>query len=211
MPPPSATRRLPSTSRPMPPAITVRQLVAANGKPAPAISGTMLFGSGSDTLDVADGTVSGAAKFGLGNNQLKLSGDASMTGAVSFGGGSDSVQLGGTSILTGNVDFGGGADSLTLAGTSAFHGASANSAGLAVNVGAGSTLDVTNIGTVDLASLTTGAGSTHRGEPRPGHQCRHALQCRGHGGLRHRHQDRHEAAQPRRRRGAPTRSSRRGR
>jgi hypothetical protein len=139
---------------------TVRQLVAASGKPAPAIAGTMLFGSGSDTLDIADGTVSGDAKFGLGNNQLKLSGDAVMTGAVSFGGGADSVQLSGTSILTGNIDFGGGGDTLALTGTSAFHGALANSAGLAVNVGAGSTLDVANLGAVDLTSLTTGAGST---------------------------------------------------
>ena len=139
---------------------TVRQLVAASGKPAPAISGAMLFGSGSDTLDVADGAVSGAAKFGLGNNQLKLSGDAAMTGAVTFGGGADSIQLAGTSVLRGDVDFGGGVDALTLAGTAAFHGALANSAGLAINVGAGTTLDVTNTGTVNLASLTTGAGST---------------------------------------------------
>ncbi|HKC02596.1 MAG TPA: autotransporter domain-containing protein [Sphingomicrobium sp.] len=140
--------------------VTVRQLAAASGKPAPTILGTMLFGGGSDILDVADGTVIGAAKFGLGNNQLKLSGDAVMTGAVAFGGGTDSVQLAGTSVLTGNVDFGGGADSLALTGTSAFHGALANSAGLGVNVGAGTTFDVTNLGTVNLASLTTGAGST---------------------------------------------------
>ena len=140
--------------------VTVHQLVAASGKPAPTIAGTMLFGSGSDTLDVADGTVTGAAKFGLGNNQLKLSGDAAMTGDVTFGGGTDSVQLAGTSVLTGNVDFGGGADTLALTGTSAFHGALANSAGLGVNVGAGTTFDVANLGTVNLASLTTGAGST---------------------------------------------------
>ena len=140
--------------------VTVRQIAAASGKPAPTIAGTMLFGGGSDTLDVADGTVTGAAKFGLGNNQLKLSGDAAMTGAVTFGSGSDSVQLAGTSVLKGDIDFGGGADSLTLSGTSAYRGALANSSGLAVNVGAGATLDVTNTGSVNLASLTTGSGST---------------------------------------------------
>lgn len=140
--------------------VTVRQLVAATGKPAPQISGAMLFGSGSDLLDVADGTVVGAAKFGLGDNQLKLSGDAAMTGNVSFGSGSDSVQLAGTSVLTGNVDFGGGSDTLTLSGTSTFRGALANSNGLAVSVGAASTLDLTNAGTVNLASLSTGVGST---------------------------------------------------
>jgi len=139
---------------------TVRQLAVASGKPAPTIAGTMLFGSGSDTLDIADGTVTGAAKFGLGNNQLKLSGDAAMTGAVTFGGGADAIQLAGTSVLTGNVDFGGGGDTLALTGTSAFHGALANSGGLAVNAGAGTTFDVTNTGTVNLASLTIGAGAT---------------------------------------------------
>jgi hypothetical protein len=140
--------------------VTVRQLVAASGKPAPQIAGDMRFGSGSDLLDIADGTVTGAAKFGLGNNQLKLSGDAAMTGAVSFGGGADSVQLAGTSVLKGDIDFGGGADVFGLAGTSSYHGALANSSGLALTVGAGTTLDLTNIGTVNLASLTTGAGST---------------------------------------------------
>jgi len=140
--------------------VTVKQLAVASGTAAPMISGVMQFGSGNDLLDVADGTVTGAAKFGLGNNQLKLSGDAAMTGAVTFGSGGDTVQLAGTSVLTGNVDFGGGADSLTLAGTSAFHGALSNSNGLAVNVGAGSSLDVTNAGVVNLASLTTGAAAT---------------------------------------------------
>jgi hypothetical protein len=140
--------------------VTVKQLAVASNIPAPGISGNILFGSGSDTLDIADGTVNGAAKFGLGNNQLKLSGDAAMTGAVSFGGGSDSVQLAGTSVLKGNVDFGGGADTLTLTGTSAFHGALANTGGLVVNAGAGTTFDVANTGTVNLASLTAGAGST---------------------------------------------------
>lgn len=139
---------------------TVRQLAAAANRPAPSIAGTMLFGSGSDVLDIADGTVSGAAKFGLGNNELRLSGDSVMAGSVTFGGGTDLVQLAGTSVLNGNIDFGGGADILALGGTAAFHGNLTNSGGLAVNVGAGATFDVTNTGTVNLASLTTGAGST---------------------------------------------------
>ena len=139
---------------------TVRQLVVASGKTAPVIAGTMLFGSGNDTLDIADGTVTGAAKFGLGANQLSLSGDAVMNGAVTFGSGVDSVQLAGTAVLDGNIDFGGGADTLTLSGTSAYHGALANSAAVAVNVGAGATLNLANTGAVSLASLTTGAGST---------------------------------------------------
>lgn len=139
---------------------TVRQLAVGTGVTAPSIAGTMLFGGGNDLLDVADGTVFGAAKFGLGDNQLKLSGDSAMTGAVSFGTGADLVQLGGTSTLGGSIDFGGGADQLQLSGTSRFSGSLANSGGLAVTVGAGSALDVTNTGNVALSSLTTGAGST---------------------------------------------------
>ena len=137
---------------------TVRQLAVTTGN-APSLLGQILFGSGNDTLDVADGGVIGAAKFGTGNNSLSLSGDAIMNGVVTFGGGSDTVQLGGTSSLFGDVDFGGGADSLTLGGTSSLTGQLLNSAGLAVNLGAGTKLNTTNLGTVNLASLTTGANS----------------------------------------------------
>ena len=138
---------------------TVRQLAVTTGT-APTILGQMLFGAGNDRLDVADGGVIGAAKFGAGNNTLLLSGDAVMTGAVTFGGGSDTVQLGGTSAVFGDVDFGGGADALTLAGTSSLTGQLLNSAGLAVNLGAGTKLNTTNLGAVNLASLTTGVGSS---------------------------------------------------
>ncbi|WP_223276585.1 hypothetical protein [Sphingomonas daechungensis] len=57
------------------------------------------------------------------------------------------------------MNFGGGADTLTLTGTSIFTGQLSGSAGLAVNLGAGTKLQATNLGTVGLASLTTGAGS----------------------------------------------------
>ena len=139
---------------------SVQQVAAASGKPAPMIAGTLLFGSGNDILDVSAGTVKGAARFGAGNNQLLLSGDAAMTGAVQFGAGADSVQLGGTSVLTGSIDFGGGADILALSGTSAFHGTLANSSAATATVGAGSTLGLTGTGAANLASLTTGAGAT---------------------------------------------------
>lgn len=139
---------------------TVRQLAVGATTTAPTILGQMLFGSGNDTLDVADGGVIGAAKFGAGNNTLSLSGDATMRGAVQFGAGGDTLQLAGTSLLNGDVDFGGGADVLTLAGTSALTGKLTNTAGLAVTLGAGTRLNATNLGTVNLTSLTTGANST---------------------------------------------------
>ena len=138
---------------------TIRQLAVTSGT-APQISGQILFGSGNDTLDVADGTVTGAAKFGTGNNTLALSGDAVMNGAVQFGAGTDTLSLAGTSLLNGDVDFGGGADALTLAGTSAYRGQLTGTAGLAVTLGAGTSLTATNVGTVGLASLSTGDGST---------------------------------------------------
>jgi hypothetical protein len=137
---------------------TLRQLAVTSGS-APQIVGQVLFGSGNDVFDVADGSVTGAAKFGAGDNRLALSGDAVLTGAVTFGAGADTVQLGGTSVLTGDIDFGGGSDTLSLAGTSMINGKLIGTAGLAVNVGAGSMLNATNLGAVNIASLTTGAGA----------------------------------------------------
>jgi Autotransporter beta-domain len=95
----------------------VRQVAAASGKPAPQITGTILFGSGSDTLDVQAGSV------------------------------------------VGKVDFGGGADVLNLTGGSLFRGTLANSNGVAVTLGGGSTFDVLTVGAVNLGSLNAGAGS----------------------------------------------------
>jgi hypothetical protein len=96
----------------------VRQVAAATGKPAPSIAGSILFGSGADTLDIQAGSV------------------------------------------TGKVDFGGGSDSMSLSGSSTFRGTLLNSGGLALNIGAGTTLQLQNAGAVNLASLTTGAGAS---------------------------------------------------
>jgi hypothetical protein len=114
--------------------VTVRQLVAATGAAAPVINGNILFGSGNDVLDVADGTISGTTKFGAGSNRLSLSGDAVYNGDAVFT----------------------GTDMLTLAGTSVFTGALSGNGNLAVNVTGGS-LNLTNRGTVALSSLSLGA------------------------------------------------------
>jgi hypothetical protein len=82
-----------------------------------------------------------------------------INGNILFGAGNDRLDVQSGSV-SGKVDFGGGSDLLTLGGTSVFRGTLSNAAGLAVNLGAGTTLDVKNLGTVDLASLTTGTGST---------------------------------------------------
>jgi hypothetical protein len=82
-----------------------------------------------------------------------------INGRILFGSGNDvlDIQAG---TINGKVDFGGGADAMTLSGTSAFHGTILNSGGLALNVGAGSIADIQNVGTVNLASLTTGTGAS---------------------------------------------------
>ena len=52
----------------------VRQ-VAAAGKPAPSITGNILFGSGNDTLDIQSGNIIGNVDFGGGSNTLTLTGN----------------------------------------------------------------------------------------------------------------------------------------
>jgi hypothetical protein len=138
---------------------TVRQNKVADTATAPKIVGAVLFGSGNDVFEVADGIVTGTARFGGGNNRLTLSGDAAMQGDVAFGAGADTLALGGSSVLAGTVDFGGGADTLTLGDTSRFSGTFANSGGVAVTI-TGGTLDVRNTGTVALSSLNLSGDST---------------------------------------------------
>ena len=82
-----------------------------------------------------------------------------IAGNILFGSGNDQLDIQAGSVL-GKVDFGGGSDVLSLSGGGIFRGTLANSAGLAVTVGSNSLLDVQNLGTVSLASLTTGSGAS---------------------------------------------------
>jgi len=134
--------------------VTVRQTQVAAGVTAPSIAGDVLFGSGNDLFEVADGTVKGDVRFGGGNNTLKISGDAVQSGRVIFGSANDVLSLAGSSRLEGVVDFGGGADSLTLTGSSAFAGTLLNAGSTAVNV-AGGTLDIA--APASIGSLSVGA------------------------------------------------------
>jgi hypothetical protein len=81
-----------------------------------------------------------------------------ISGTIRFGSGADTLDVQAGSVV-GKVDFGGGADVLNLSGSGIYRGTLANSAGLAVAVGSGSTFDAQNLGTVNLASLTTAAGA----------------------------------------------------
>jgi uncharacterized protein with beta-barrel porin domain len=60
----------------------VRQVAAASGKPAPSISGRILFGAGNDTLDIQAGSVIGKLDFGGGSDTLNLSGNALFRGSL---------------------------------------------------------------------------------------------------------------------------------
>ena len=136
---------------------TIRQTPVASGFAAPAITGDILLGSGDDVVELADGTMKGAIRFGGGDNELALSGDAAQTGSVVFGAGADAMTLAGTSVFSGSVDFGGGADSLSLAGSARFSGSLANAQNLAVDV-AGGMLDITQ--PAEIGSLNVGENGT---------------------------------------------------
>jgi hypothetical protein len=82
-----------------------------------------------------------------------------ISGRILLGSGNDTLDIQAGSVV-GNVDFGGGVDTLSLSGTGLLRGTIANSNGLAVNLGSGSTLDLQNVGAVNLASLTTGSGAS---------------------------------------------------
>jgi uncharacterized protein with beta-barrel porin domain len=135
---------------------TVKQTVVTTGA-GPAINGNVLFGSGADTLDLADGTMTGNASFGLGANRLILSGDAKLTGNAGFGAGTDIVTLGGTSVMAGTLDLGGGADSVTIGGTAIFNGNLLNSGGAAVAISGGKLLSQ-GANAVHVASLAVSGG-----------------------------------------------------
>ncbi len=134
---------------------TIRQTAVASGVTAPTIVGDVLLGSGNDTVELADGSLTGAVRFGTGNNALNLSGDAIQTGNVTFGNGSDTMSLAGTAQFAGVADFGGGADTLTMSGTSIFAGSLVNAAGLKVTLNGG-TLNVARPAAIN--SLAVGSG-----------------------------------------------------
>lgn len=137
----------------------VRQTEVEQGANPPAINGGILFGTGNDRLEVADGAITGVTSFGAGDDTLSMSGDAAYKGDVGFGAGADHMILADQSTYSGTADFGGGADLLEVNGTAAFTGALANSGGLDVRV-AGGRFQATNQGPVALNSIAvTGGGA----------------------------------------------------
>lgn len=138
--------------------VTVKQVAVASGVAAPEITGDVRTGSGNDVFDLADGTFTGSAYLGAGNDRLQLSGDAVQTGKAFFGAGDDAMTLAGTASFTGTADFaGGGLDTLTLGGTSRFSGTLANAGALAVSVNGG-TLDLSAPSAI--GSLAVASGGT---------------------------------------------------
>ncbi len=137
---------------------TVRQ-TAATGGTAPAITGAIRFGAGSDRLDLQAGAVSGDVVFGAGNNRMDMSGASTFAGTTTFGSGADTIAIGGTAVFGGTADFaGGGADLLAISGKGVFAGKLANTGNLAVTVAAGGGTFAASGGTA-IGSLTLGDGS----------------------------------------------------
>ena len=83
--------------------VTLTQLVLetdpdvppANGITTPIITGSILFGSGADTMDIRDGLVYGDIDFGGGADTLLISGDAEVRGALSSADGLLSIDVSG--------------------------------------------------------------------------------------------------------------------
>ncbi len=88
--------------------VVVQQIAAAAGKPAPLITGNILFGSGNDSLLVSAGTVSGNVDFGGGSDSFGLGGvfrgqlinSSGVTVNVGSGGFLDVRNLGAVSLAS---------------------------------------------------------------------------------------------------------------
>jgi hypothetical protein len=78
---------------------TVRQLAPATGASAPQINGRILFGSGSDVLEILAGNVTGGVNFGGGSDALTVSGGGTFAGAITGSSGL-AVTIGAGSTLT---------------------------------------------------------------------------------------------------------------
>jgi hypothetical protein len=134
----------------------IRQVAGASGAAAPAITGAIRFGAGSDRLEITAGSVAGEVSFGGGSNRLELSNAATFAGSALFGSGADTLAIGGTARFDGTADFtGGGADVLAITGKGIFAGRLVNAGNLAVTVAAGGgTFAAT--GGATIGSLTLG-------------------------------------------------------
>ncbi len=135
---------------------TVRQIAVTGQTAAPAISGAVRFGSGNDRLDLQAGSVSGDVSFGGGSNRLEMTNASIFAGTATFGSGADTLAIGGTGRFDGIADFaGGGADVLAITGKGVFAGRLTNAANLAVTVASGGgTFGAT--GGATIGSLTLG-------------------------------------------------------
>jgi Autotransporter beta-domain len=132
-------------------------------------SGTLALVQNSGTIAVAGATGDNAVAIDLSaraagatvRQVAAASGKPApqIAGNILFGSGADTLDIQ-AGTVAGKVDFGGGADILNLTGASTFSGTLANSGGLAVTIGNGSTFNVTTPGAVSLGSLNAGAGST---------------------------------------------------
>jgi len=83
--------------------VNLLQFDTSGGLTPPSITGSILFGSGSDTADIQAGTVNGDIAFGAGANSLSISGGASVTGAITANGGTLALAISNGALQMNNV------------------------------------------------------------------------------------------------------------
>lgn len=141
----------------------IRQTVVGAGSTAPSITGDIRFGSGSDLLELADGTVSGTVSFGGGTNRLVMSGDALFSGLADFGGGAGTLSLANSSAFTGrllgaqNVAVGVSGGTLVLSGPTTIASLNVGEAGVIGATLGGRAGDATAITVSGNATFAKGA------------------------------------------------------
>jgi hypothetical protein len=138
---------------------TYTQSQSTTATPIPVLIGSIITGSGNDTLSASAGTLTSTVTTGAGNDTLALSGTAAFTGATLFGDGNDALTLAGTSSYSGSVDFGSGSGTLGISGTATFNGQLLNSgSNVAVSVQGGK-FGLTNTSAFTIGSLNVNAGT----------------------------------------------------
>jgi uncharacterized protein with beta-barrel porin domain len=131
------------------------------------ITGKILFGGGSDTLNMTAGTITGDISFGAGDDTVNMSG-GTITGNMSLADGNDSIALS-LGTLTGDVSFGTGANTLTISGgtLSGIVNATGGTLDIAVTNGTLQTSSTTattlNVGTNGTLTLVLGSQAPSSG------------------------------------------------
>lgn len=135
---------------------------AANAADYAVITGDVLTGSGDDTILVSTGKVVGDAVTGAGADTVQLTNDAEWVGNLRLGAGAGAIAASGTAMFTGGLYLEDQPATLTIADSAVFLASLTSGASqLAVTVNGG-TFGASKVATLNVGSLTVGAGGTLR-------------------------------------------------